>query len=106
MPTERGKTPDPYRTFFIASAAGSSGVDPNVITVKLEDGKSIYWTVTQGIARISFKDPDAVQFKQDFASSAGPAEAVPLKKGIHNHLIAVWIDNEAPHAVRAVLIVE
>jgi len=91
--------------YVIETAGGSSSVEPHVI--EAQPKQEIRWRMTsKGTARIVFLDPQAVQFQQDFAAPGSDAVANAMATGIHNHMICVWVGQQAPHAVRAVLIVE
>ena len=104
MASQTEKTPDPQRTYSVASAAGSSSVDPNVLIVR--SGEVVYWTVAVGFARVLFKETGIVDFTKDAATPGSPAVATARKPGTHHHTISLWIGDEVPQAVRAVLIVE
>lgn len=104
MAGQTEKTPDPQRTYSLVTAADSSSVDPNVLIVR--SGEVVYWTVAVGFARAVFKDDDIVDFTKEVATPGSPAAATARKIGTHHHTICLWIGNQAPQAVRAVLIVE
>jgi hypothetical protein len=91
--------------YVIETAGGSSSADPHVIEVKVKD--EIRWRMTsKGTARIVFLDSQTVAFQQDYATPGSDAVATALKAGVHDHMIAVWVGEQEPQAVRAVLIVE
>ena len=90
--------------YEIRSAVGSATVEPNIQQVKV--GSEVSWSVTEGVGRVLFERAGLVDFVTDTAEPGRPAVATARVPGTHHHVINLWIGEQVPQAVRAVLIVE